>query len=634
MCAKRIWRNKGFVYFNIFVFLLLIVQPGIPANRGEEGSNEKPSYRLKKSAQVADSATKEKFEKLFSEAKSLYQEMDYEGAIKKLIEAKDLASTAMQKADVNLYLSLAYYATSEGKKITELVSAIENVITFDYLRELDPSLCPAGYIEIFHELKAGFGSLYVQSTPPGADVYIDRTLMGKSPLRIGAKPGSAKILVKLGKKEKQAELDIAAGQETTSPNYDLAEKKGRTSPALIIGVVAGVVVLGVVLAIVLDGGDGEGGKNGDGGATTGSIQVNSTPTGAKVYLDGSDMGRTTNCTLTNISPGSHTVKLTKDGYSDIEQSVSVTAGRTATVNLTLTKDTITVTLPAAGTTWTLGDTVTISWSVSSTLMGQSQFTPVVRNPASLLNQHRLSARYLRASRLAAARRTGPAEGFNRSGRGLSLERQGRVGNLRGSPVQANASPGQDMPSDQFGTTRPSPSLLSPPLQKARTQDKAEVLDIARVKLELYKGSDPNNPIEIIPDTENDGSHSWSVPSTLASGSDYKVRVSCTSDESVYGESGAFTISAGYIRVTFPREGMILTRGRFYYIYWDSNLGGAVNIDLYNRTTFVRTLALSVRNDGEWGWTIPLDLSGSNFNILISSVGTSGVSGRSGNFTIF
>ncbi|TES92890.1 MAG: PEGA domain-containing protein, partial [Candidatus Cloacimonadota bacterium] len=47
-----------------------------------------------------------------------------------------------------------------------------------------------------------------------------------------------------------------------------------------------------------------------------SIQVNSTPTGAQVFLDGSDTGRTTNTTLTNVSAGSHTVDLVMEGYED------------------------------------------------------------------------------------------------------------------------------------------------------------------------------------------------------------------------------------------------------------------------------------------------------------------------------
>ncbi|MCX6842776.1 MAG: PEGA domain-containing protein [candidate division WOR-3 bacterium] len=70
--------------------------------------------------------------------------------------------------------------------------------------------------------------------------------------------------------------------------------------------------------------------------TTGFIQVNSTPTGAAISLDGVSTGYTTNYTLANISAGTHTITLTQSGYDDFVQGVSVVAGQTATVTATLT----------------------------------------------------------------------------------------------------------------------------------------------------------------------------------------------------------------------------------------------------------------------------------------------------------
>ena len=67
----------------------------------------------------------------------------------------------------------------------------------------------------------------------------------------------------------------------------------------------------------------------------GSIQVNSTPTGATIWLDGSNTGKTTNALLTNISVGSHTIKLTKDCYKDFEITVSVQENQTEIVDTTL-----------------------------------------------------------------------------------------------------------------------------------------------------------------------------------------------------------------------------------------------------------------------------------------------------------
>jgi hypothetical protein len=110
-------------------------------------------------------------------------------------------------------------------------------------------------------------------------------------------------------------------------------QKKKKSYLLIIGV---VIVVGVVVAAVLAGGKGAGG--GGAGTMTGSIRVTSYPEKeAKVILDGTGTGKTTDCTLSNIAPGSHTVKLVMDGWTDSSSQVVVTTGRTAEVKATLTK---------------------------------------------------------------------------------------------------------------------------------------------------------------------------------------------------------------------------------------------------------------------------------------------------------
>jgi hypothetical protein len=71
--------------------------------------------------------------------------------------------------------------------------------------------------------------------------------------------------------------------------------------------------------------------------TSGSIDVNSTPAGAKVYLDGEDTDFITPIVLTNISAGTHTVKLDKYHYKIKEDTnVLVTAGETTYRNWALT----------------------------------------------------------------------------------------------------------------------------------------------------------------------------------------------------------------------------------------------------------------------------------------------------------
>ncbi len=89
-------------------------------------------------------------------------------------------------------------------------------------------------------------------------------------------------------------------------------------------------------------------------AATGSIRVNSNPTGARVYLDGGDTGRTTNTVLTGIHPGSRHIKLTRTGYRIAQGSVTVEAGREVNAAFTLTADALASALDTYGTFVTSG----------------------------------------------------------------------------------------------------------------------------------------------------------------------------------------------------------------------------------------------------------------------------------------
>jgi hypothetical protein len=71
--------------------------------------------------------------------------------------------------------------------------------------------------------------------------------------------------------------------------------------------------------------------------TYGNIDIKSTPTGAKVYLDGVDTGSVTPYVITHIETGTHAIKLEKYHYKDQEDvSVSVNAEETTYLNWALT----------------------------------------------------------------------------------------------------------------------------------------------------------------------------------------------------------------------------------------------------------------------------------------------------------
>jgi len=104
--------------------------------------------------------------------------------------------------------------------------------------------------------------------------------------------------------------------------------------------------------------------------TTGTINIASSPSGAAIELDGASTSYTTNVTIPDVSPGTHTIKLTLDGYPDWSTNLSVTAGGISEVYATLTPtpqikfDTGTGTYPSiSGTyngTFTPTQTITVS----------------------------------------------------------------------------------------------------------------------------------------------------------------------------------------------------------------------------------------------------------------------------------
>jgi hypothetical protein len=87
--------------------------------------------------------------------------------------------------------------------------------------------------------------------------------------------------------------------------------------------------------------DGHGGTASDSCAITvemkyGSINIQSNPDGATVYLNGVDTGNITPYVITNVLPGSYTVKLEMYHYKYRQQTITVTANETTYLNWALT----------------------------------------------------------------------------------------------------------------------------------------------------------------------------------------------------------------------------------------------------------------------------------------------------------
>jgi hypothetical protein len=67
---------------------------------------------------------------------------------------------------------------------------------------------------------------------------------------------------------------------------------------------------------------------------TGTLSVNTEPAGAQVYIDDVQRG-TTPVTVTDLSAGSHTLRLERQGYTKMTVPVLITEGKTTTMATSL-----------------------------------------------------------------------------------------------------------------------------------------------------------------------------------------------------------------------------------------------------------------------------------------------------------
>jgi hypothetical protein len=146
-------------------------------------------------------------------------------------------------------------------------------------------------------ISSSVGSLYMTSNPSGAQVYVDSSYRGTTPTTVGnLAPGTHAVLLRLsGYQDFSGTATIYASQ-TTTMSANLVQVTPTTS--------------------------------------LGTLAISSSPSAAEVYVDNVFRGYTP-LTLTDISPGSHSITLSLAGYQDWLGTVQVSDGQTTTVQGTL-----------------------------------------------------------------------------------------------------------------------------------------------------------------------------------------------------------------------------------------------------------------------------------------------------------
>ena len=146
----------------------------------------------------------------------------------------------------------------------------------------------------FFRVNKQFGIIEISSNPSGANVYLDGTYKGITP--------------------------ITLNNVSTTDLFHIIRltKSGYTNFTKLVTVSSGKTAS--VFATLT--------------AQTGSISISSNPSGTNVYFDGTFRGITP-LILKNIPVGSHTIKLTKTDYTNLSKTVTVSSGETTSVSLPL-----------------------------------------------------------------------------------------------------------------------------------------------------------------------------------------------------------------------------------------------------------------------------------------------------------
>lgn len=161
------------------------------------------------------------------------------------------------------------------------------------------------------------GTLSVASTPSQARVLVDDVMVGMTPYTGAVNAGSHNVKVtKINFNDYSTTVVIAADQTTT---------------------------LTVNLVLV---------------PQTGTVSVFSTPAGATVYIDGVYYGSAP--VTADLAPASHAIKVSLAGYNDYIASVSVAAGQSLPLYVTLVQASGTFTATTAPTLMQATTTTTVS----------------------------------------------------------------------------------------------------------------------------------------------------------------------------------------------------------------------------------------------------------------------------------
>lgn len=143
-------------------------------------------------------------------------------------------------------------------------------------------------------LGPGQGSLRIETDAAGADVLLDGTYRGKTPLLLSLTAGEHTLVVQQGSARRSVPVSVTA-RETVVHHISLPSEQPSAQ-------------------------------------TTGGVEITSEPGGQLVIVDGQSSG-VTPLTITGLSPGAHEIILRRDGRF-VRRTVQIDAGVTTSLMVT------------------------------------------------------------------------------------------------------------------------------------------------------------------------------------------------------------------------------------------------------------------------------------------------------------
>jgi sugar lactone lactonase YvrE len=545
----------------------------------------------------------ESFAKLLGEGEAFYKNKDYDKAIIRYLEAYMKAKNNTERSEVYMRLGLTYTANNQKEKAKDYLLEL---LKLQPDKKIDEQKYPADFVILFYQAKIEVLKPAAEPAKPAPTKVVTqeekktppKTEVAKKPepKKEDPKPTTAEKKTTTPTTTKKAETKVEPKKKPADKKEDLPDKlkeipsveftekekktvteekkagikeeKAETKeeqkepivkeqvaqearieekkkiPWLLI---AGVAVIGGALAYLLLGGSDSIEEE----VSAGSIQVNSSPSGAKIFLDGSDTGQMTDTTLTGIVPGSHAVEVVKEGYVDYEETVSVTSGQTARVDASLSKHTISVNNPKANDVWHKGQSVQIKWDTgggSSAVKSatRSHFNPLLSDSGNSRAFLRLKV-YREREAMRAHSRSSRAGGRGDDSDGLARVRK-VIGEL--SPTVGERTPrpvgkridGTNNPGNNPGMLKTNPNTQLGKNKVIPAGD-MDAQTLSEVKIELFQSG--KRMKTIANRTKNDGQHNWKVSADVPDGFNFKVKVSAADEKSVSGMSKEFSVISNY-----------------------------------------------------------------------------------------